>query len=85
LFLAAVDLTQWPVWDPNPDLVHLGPLTIRYYGVLFATGLFLGYLLWRWQMQRAGHNRPVTERFLVWGVVAVLAGARLGHCFLYEP
>jgi prolipoprotein diacylglyceryl transferase len=80
-----VDLNSFPIWDPNPDLLNLGPITIRYYGVLFAAGLMLGYVLWRWQMLRAKHNPQITEKFLVWGVVAVLAGSRLGHCLFYEP
>ncbi len=80
-----VRLDSFPIWDMDPDLLHLGPLTIRYYGILFALGLLLGYCLWRWQMLRAKHDRVVTEKFLVWGVVAVLAGSRLGHCFFYEP
>jgi len=78
-------LDSFPVWNLDPDLLHLGPLTIRYYGILFAMGLLLGYYLWRWQMTRARHNQVVSEKWLVWGVVAVLAGSRLGHCLFYEP
>ena len=63
----------------------VGPLKIRFYGVLFASGLFLGYLLWRWQMVQGGHSLEIAERYLVWGVLAVLIGSRLGHCLFYEP
>jgi len=80
-----VNLDAYPVWNLDPDLLNLGPITIRYYGILFATGLLLGYYLWRWQMTRAKHNVVVTEKWLVWGVVGVLAGSRLGHCLFYEP
>ena len=80
-----MDLEKYMVWDLDPDLLNLGPLTIRYYGILFATGLLLGFYLWRWQMLRAKHNPEVTEKYLVWGVVATLVGSRLGHCFFYEP
>jgi phosphatidylglycerol:prolipoprotein diacylglycerol transferase len=80
-----LDITSFPAWNIDPDILNIGPLTIRYYGVLFAAGLLLGFYLWRWQMLRARHNAEVTEKFLVWGVVTVLVGSRLGHCFFYEP
>ncbi len=64
---------------------EIGPLQIRYYGVIFASMLYIGFLLWRWQMLRGGHPADVADRYLIWGVVAVLAGSRLGHVFFYEP
>jgi prolipoprotein diacylglyceryl transferase len=64
---------------------EIGPLQIRYYGVIFAGMLYIGFLLWRWQMLRGGHPGEVADRYLIWGVVAVLAGSRLGHVFFYEP
>lgn len=67
------------------DLSSFGPLQLRYYGVIFASMLYLGFLLWKWQMTRGGHPLAVTEQFLIWGVVAVLVGSRLGHCLFYEP
>lgn len=79
------DFNTFPTWEIDPDLITLGPLTIRYYGVLFAAGLLLAYSLWRWQMLRPKHNVEITEKFLFWGVVAVLLGSRFGHCFFYEP
>ncbi len=80
-----MNFDTFPIWEMDPDLISLGPLTIRYYGILFAAGLLLGYSLWRWQMLRAKHNVEITEKFLFWGVVAVLLGSRFGHCFFYEP
>lgn len=64
---------------------QIGPLQIRYYGVIFASMLYIGFLLWRWQMLRGGHPGEVADRYLIWGVVAVLVGSRLGHVFFYEP
>ncbi len=81
----AKDFSQYPLWDLDPTLVHIGSHGIRYYGVIFALGILLGYWFWRKQMTRAGHDAEVTDRFLVWGVLAVLIGSRLGHCLFYEP
>lgn len=78
------------VWNVDPDLFHLpdwllGGRGIRYYGVLYALALMGGYYFWQWQMLRAGRTRQQAERFLTIGVIAVIAGARLGHCLFYEP
>lgn len=67
------------------DLTQFGPLQLRYYGLIFASMLYIGFILWRWQMVRGGYPLEVAERFLIWGVVGVLVGSRLGHCFFYEP
>lgn len=83
--LTPEQLDSFPIWDIDPDFLNLGPITIRFYGLLFAVGILLGYYLWRWQMDRGGHHRGTTEKFMVWGVIAVLVGSRLGHCLFYEP
>ncbi len=73
------------VWNFNPVLVNFGPFKIHYYGVIFAIGIFIGYLLWRWQTKRQGFSEKQTEDFVIWAFLAVIIGARLGHCLFYEP
>ncbi len=73
------------VWNLDPVLIHLGPITIRYYGVVFVCTLVTAYLFWRWQMRRGGYSREIIEGFITWGAVATIVGARLGHCLFYEP
>lgn len=67
-----------------PVLIELGPVQIRYYGVVFAITLLLGFVCWRKQMLRGGHSERVASGFFVWGVLAAVIGARLGHCFFYD-
>ncbi|MBM4371310.1 MAG: prolipoprotein diacylglyceryl transferase [Deltaproteobacteria bacterium] len=76
--------SEYFLWNVDPTLIHLGSHGIRFYGVIFAVGILLGYHLWRSQMRRAGHDPLVYDRFLVWGVFAILIGARLGHCIFYQ-
>lgn len=78
------------VWNIDPVFFHLpdfllGGRGIRYYGVLYALTLMGGFYVWQWQMLRGGHTRKQADRFLTMGVIAVIAGARLGHCLFYEP
>jgi prolipoprotein diacylglyceryl transferase len=76
-------------WNIDPDFFHLpdfiGGRGIRYYGVLYAIALMGAFYIWQWQMLRGGKTREVAERFLTAGVLAVIVGARLGHCLFYEP
>jgi len=78
-------------WDVDPILVHFpaawGGLPvegIRYYSLLYV-GVFLGgYKLLDWQLRRAGGDPEDAHDFVLYGVAAVLVGARLGHVVFYE-
>lgn len=72
------------VWDVSPILFSIGPVTIRYYGLLFVFTILGGFHLWRWQMLRGGHGEERAEAFFWYGIVAVIVGARLGHVWFYE-
>ena len=36
-------------WNPNPELFNLFGLSIRYYGLLWAVGIFLAYVIVHYQ------------------------------------
>lgn len=60
------------------------PLEIRWYSLLFV-GVFLGgYSLFNWQIRRGGGDDEVAGDFIVYGVLGVLLGARLGHVLFYD-
>jgi prolipoprotein diacylglyceryl transferase len=73
------------IWDVGPELFRLGPLVVRWYGVLFATGFVIGFYIMRWMYVR--ERKPVADldRLLIFLLVGTIVGARLGHCFFYEP
>ena len=59
-------------------------IAIRYYSLLFV-GVFLGgYALLNWQIRRGGGPEETAGDFIVYGVLAVLIGARLGHVLFYD-
>lgn len=79
-----MDLTF--VWDVNPEIPFLCKyVPIRYYGILFTTGLILGYFVVRKLYQREGLNVALLDVLTNYIFIATIIGARLGHCLFYEP
>lgn len=70
-------------WAPNPEIFSLGPLSIRYYGLLFAMGFLLGYYI----LERMFRYERIPEFWLdkifIYVMIATVVGARLGHVFFY--
>lgn len=71
--------------DFSPDLVHWGPVVIRWYGVLFASGIMLNYLLVKWVFKREKYPVSDLDSLMIYLFFGVLIGARLGEVLFYEP
>ena len=73
-------------WNVNPDIFHLGGITVRWYGLLFVSGFILGYYIFRKFFQREGIPADrVIDPLLYTLLIGTLVGARLGHCIFYQP
>lgn len=73
------------VWNVDPDIFTVGPLTIRYYGILFALSFFLGYRIIQGVFRREDKPESDLETLLTYMMVGTVAGARIGHCLFYDP
>jgi phosphatidylglycerol---prolipoprotein diacylglyceryl transferase len=71
-------------WNVNPELFRLGPLAIRWYGLIFAILFALGVLIVRWQFRVEGKDETGLDKLLLYMVVGTIVGARLAkhpiHC-----
>ncbi|SEL54557.1 Prolipoprotein diacylglyceryl transferase [Colwellia chukchiensis] len=76
---------QHLVWDLDPVFFSIGPLTVHWYGVLFATAILSGLQVMKWIFQQEQQDLAKLDNLLVYIVIGVIVGARLGHCFFYEP
>ncbi len=72
-------------WDADPILLSLGPLQIRWYGALFATGFVCAYIILRKIYQRENQPADEIDSLLMWMVGGTILGARLGEVLFYEP
>lgn len=73
------------VWDIDPVLLHVGPISLRYYGVLFALALAVGYMIIRWRYKEEGEDPENATNLTYALMIAIVVGSRLAHCLFYEP
>ncbi len=72
-------------WNVSPVAFQLGPFAVRWYGILFAVLFTIGYLMGRWIMRVEHRDPDALDTLLVYLILGTIIGARLGHCFFYEP
>ena len=72
-------------WNVNPVALSLGPLQIRWYGILWALGFLLGYLMMKRVYKREKMPDNSLDNLLIYMLASTIIGARLGHCLFYEP
>jgi phosphatidylglycerol---prolipoprotein diacylglyceryl transferase len=72
-------------WTFDPVLFSVGPLTVRWYGLLFVGAFLVG----QWMLGRifAAESVPRenAERLMIHALLGAVIGARLVHCLFYEP
>lgn len=72
-------------WDISPDIFSIGPITIRWYGLLFALSFLIGYQIINVIFTKE-HRSEHDLNDLVWYMIlGTVFGARLGHCLFYNP
>lgn len=71
-------------WSVDPVLYRFGDLSLRWYSLIFLFVFVGGYLLFHWQVRRGGGDDAEAGDFIVYGVLGVLGGARIGHVLFYD-
>ena len=71
-------------WDVTPEIIE-GWKTPNYYGLLFVSGLMLGYSVTKRMFKREGINEKYLDQLVLYVVIATIVGARLGHVLFYGP
>lgn len=73
------------VWDVNPWLVRFSDsFGIRWYGVLFASAFFFGYIIFSRFFRKEGLSTEKLDQLTLYVALGTVIGARLGHCFFYD-
>lgn len=71
----------------SPVIVEIGPFALRWYALSYVVGFLLGWRYCLWQRHRlsAAVSRDQLDDFLVWAILGVLLGGRLGYVLVYDP
>ena len=72
-------------WNIDPEIINIFGISLRYYGVLFVSGLILSYCLLNWIFKKEDIPLDKLEKLSIYAVIGIFAGARLVHCLFYEP
>jgi len=70
-------------WDIDPEIIS-SPISIRYYGLLFATAFIAGYYLLQKMFKRDEVPNEWLDSVLMHTIIGTVAGARIGHCLFYD-
>ena len=73
------------IWNVNPNILELGPLQLRWYGVLFVGSFFLGLLILNKIYKRESKDPADLDAMLIYAMAGTGLWARLVHCLFYEP
>src|SRR5512140_1212808 len=72
----------------DPVAVHLGPIAIRWYGLMYLVAFALFFFLGRYRAGRdpwRGVSHALIDDLLFFGVLGVVLGGRLGYVLFYKP
>lgn len=73
------------IWDADPEIFRIGNFAMRWYGLLFALGFICGNYIMINIYKTENKPQSDLDELLLYMVLAVVLGARLGHCIFYDP
>lgn len=72
----------------DPVAIHLGPLAIRWYGLMYVVAFAQFWGLARLRIRAhagSGWTIPQLDDLLFYGAMGIIIGGRLGEVFFYQP
>ena len=72
-------------WNVDPVAIHIGSWGLRWYSLCFVVAFLLGYWIVDRMFKREKVNDDYIGSLFMYIFLAILIGARLGHCLFYEP
>lgn len=77
-------MLSYITWNASPEIISLGPISLRWYGLMFAVGFMLGFIMVRRMFLREGAPESWLDYCFYLLIAGTVIGARLGHVFFYE-
>lgn len=70
----------------DPVLIHLGPVSVHWYGIAYVAGLLAGwqYAVWIARRFEPSITKIHIDDFMMWALAGIIVGGRLGHILFFE-
>lgn len=75
-----------PYPNISPEIIKIGPLSIRWYGLMYLIGFICSYLIVKREIKRRGLrvDRDFLENLYFYLILGLLVGARIGYVIFYN-
>lgn len=70
-------------WNVDPEIFGFGNFSVRWYGLLFASGFLIGYYIAERMLKSENTDPKWQDSLFFYMIIATIVGARLGHVFFY--
>jgi len=77
-------MLEFITWNVNPEIFRIGPVPVRWYGLMWALGIYLALIIVSKLFKHEKLPAEWIDKLFVYTVVGTVLGARIGHCFFYE-
>lgn len=70
----------------DPVAFTLGPLTVRWYGLMYVVGIILGWKIATWLLKNYSNSVQVKDfdDSILYFIIGMVVGGRLGHVLFYD-
>ncbi len=78
-------ILSYITWDVSREITSIGPVTLRWYGLLFALAFVFGFIILTRVYKLEKKPQSDLEQLSIYVILGTVIGARLGHCLFYDP
>lgn len=78
-------ILSYITWDVSREITSIGPITLRWYGLLFALAFVFGFIILTRVYKLEKKPQSDLEQLSIYVILGTVIGARLGHCLFYDP
>lgn len=80
-----MNILHYITWNVDPEIFNIGPLSIRWYGLLFALAFIFGQRILTKIYVAEGRTEGDVDVITLYMIIGTVIGARLGHTLFYAP
>lgn len=84
-------MLSYITWEVSPEIftipefAGIGPISVRWYGLLFALGFIIGQQIMIHIFKKEGKPLADIDTLTIYMLLSTVLGARFGHFLFYEP